>query len=62
MLSEDEIYLFAASRGVLATVDWLHAGEGLRGVFFTQGASTCLLGPLSAVQQMTAEQFLTCLE
>ncbi len=46
MLNEYDMYLYAAARAWTATIDFLHTGEHLRGVFLTRGTRTQLLGPL----------------
>lgn len=62
MLTQYDIYLFAASRGWTATIDLLHPREYIQGVFLSRSARTTLLGPLGALQQMTVEQFFDLLE
>jgi hypothetical protein len=48
MLSEDEIYLYAASFGWMACFDFLHAGEYVRWVFLERGSQVHPWGPSSA--------------
>ncbi len=62
MLTEDELYLYAASRGWLASVEVIHADEYVRGVFLTRGSTEHFWGPLGAVRRLTPEQVFVYLE
>ncbi len=62
MLTEDELYLYAASRGWLASVELLYADDYVRGVFLARGNNEHFWGPLRAVQRLTPEQVFAYLE
>lgn len=62
MLTEDELYLYAASRGWLVSVEMLHADDYVRGVFLTRGHYEHFWGPLRAVQRLSPEQVFVYLE
>ena len=62
MLTEYDIYLYAASCGWAASLELVHADDYVMGVFLTRGEKITLLGPLGAVICMTGEQFFDSLE
>ncbi len=62
MLSETDIYWLASMRGWRITVAFLHEDNSIRGVFLLEGQERHLWGPLGAVQRLTLDEFLACLE
>lgn len=62
MITEDEIWFYAAACGWRATVEYLHAGESIRGVFLERGEQVHLWGPVGAVRNLSTEQFFAYLE
>jgi len=62
MLTEDEMFLYAASYCWQLSVEVVHPNEYIRGVFLSRGTRRHFWGPLGAVKYLTSEQFFLYLE